>query len=123
MAEPISVAAGIISLVERSKRLFSTTSNLSGLDKRDPAYVLEAEICSRILDEIGQVSLSAPSSLPESATLSLQLCQLHLQTLIQAFAHAMSKPSIAQHNARQMQENALKKFRRSVKLLRDIVME
>ncbi|KAF1845021.1 uncharacterized protein K460DRAFT_416352 [Cucurbitaria berberidis CBS 394.84] len=127
MAEAVSLAAGTLTIVNHA-RVVSTF--LSDHDKSQnnlsAAVKLEIEIYSEILEEIGQIALSGTSRLPRSATLSLQLCELHLSNVERIIRRNVEKitlsTAIRWPEAGDLEKH-LGSYRRSVKILRDIVMD
>jgi hypothetical protein len=118
--EPLSLVAGVISLVGISRKAIDTLSlSNAWKGKSDSLVLLETQVCVQLLDEMGQITLSRASAVPQSAVLSLRLCERHLSFLqknqdLSSLEQAYKKSSILQ---------SLKEFRRAVKLLRDIVMD
>jgi hypothetical protein len=129
--DPLSVTAGTLAVVSTAQKVSNLLINLlkeTKVSEQLSTVQLEVEIYTKILEEVGQIALSGTSSLPESARLSLQLCERHLAK-VNAEIHELfgsergwrgKKPASGAENSL---VETLKSYRRSVKILRDIVME
>ncbi|KAH4014498.1 hypothetical protein HBI70_177610 [Parastagonospora nodorum] len=127
--DPLSVTAGTIAILSLAKRTFE---NLKELQTDRFGHLttirLEIEIYNKILEEVGQIALSGTSLLPESARLSLQLCHRHLTTVTAEIDKLYALKSGRKSNKPASSAEAslvetTKNYRRSVKILRDIVMD
>jgi hypothetical protein len=130
MAEAIGIAAGVIGIVDHAARVSTFLSDLV-VSKKGAIWrtvKLEIEIYTTILREVGQIALSGTSALPQSASLSLQLCELYLSKLQDKIPRVLDSETnsarkiFAKHASDEMMSD-LKDYRRSVKILRDVVME
>lgn len=130
MAEPLSIASGTIALLLLAQEKFLRFKQVpSSQYEAYNTVQLEVEIYTKILEEVGQIALKGTSSLPESATLSLQLCQRHLHKLMSEIdvvfgSNPERKPKrLSSDAAGAKMVETMRNYRRSVKILRDIVME
>lgn len=125
MADPISIVSGALSVVDRAAQLSAWLSRLTSAQKEGRRFNtlnFEINIYTKILEEVSQIALSGTSKLPESATLSLQLCNVHLSELETRLKHVL-KASRKYTTDQEDLETSLKDYRRSVKMLRAIVTE
>ncbi|OAQ60276.1 type specific antigen domain-containing protein [Pochonia chlamydosporia 170] len=114
--DPLSLTAGVINIVDSSRRtLQALSSSSSWQGERASLVQLETQICIQILDEMGQIALSYTSSIPESASLCLRLCQRHLQVLDKHLTDLKKAPRKLLPVTEL--EKTLKDFRRSVNSL------
>jgi predicted membrane protein len=127
MAEPISIVSGALSVVDRAARLSIFLSGLTSAQKEGRGFDtlnFEINIYTKILKEVSQIALSGTSKLPESATMSLQLCNVHLSEIESKLEHILKASKLLKKMSEQKDlEASVKDYRRSVKMLRAIVME
>ncbi|KAF2786346.1 hypothetical protein K505DRAFT_343884 [Melanomma pulvis-pyrius CBS 109.77] len=129
--DPLSVTAGVLSIASLATKVSRSILESVTFEEKNysTAVKLELEIYTNILEEVGQIALSGLSELPESAKLSLQLCHLHLSSLAdvaeKARPQARKKLFDDGRKAGQMKslQTGLKDYRRSVKILREIVTD
>jgi hypothetical protein len=127
--DPLSIAAGALAVLQSAEKTFKLLENIR-ISEKLTSVQLELEIYNKILEEVGQIALSGTSSLPESARLTLRLCQRHLDKVMTEMDDLYgSKPRWKSRipSSTDIFEatlvKAMKNYRRSVKILRDIVME
>jgi hypothetical protein len=136
--DPLSITAGTLSVVSHAFKileLLKAPGKDVGLSESSAAVRLETEIYTKVLQEVGEIALSGPSTLPESAMLSLQFCQQQLTRLETHIKRAFDSNNdtspvmkrrlglVVKESAAQELVKGMKDYRRSVKILRDIVME
>lgn len=125
--EAISLVSGALSIVSRAAQLSISLSRLTSSQKESQGIDtlnVEIHVYTKILQEVSQIALSGTSKLPESATLSLQLCNIHLSEIEAKLKHVFTPPRLLKMVSYQkMIEASVKDYRRSVKTLRAIVME
>jgi predicted membrane protein len=121
--DPLSIASGTIGLVSRAIHLRDVLAPLQDQDSKFEV-VTEIGIYTKILEEVGRIALSETSTLPESATMALQLCNLHLSKIEEEVKKsARASRTFKTLSVTKVLEPPLKRYRRSVKILRAIVME
>ena len=116
--DPLAFAASSISLGQSGRLLMERLLSPPAKNRNDlfsPSEILEIGIYVDLLNEISEVSVRARSTLPRATRSCVQLCEARIQTLD---AFYKSKRFRSKET-----EKAVKELMRSVKLLRDIVME
>jgi hypothetical protein len=129
--ESLSVTAGTLAIVSTAQKLSFELFNLlkeTKVSEQLSTIQLEVEIYTKILEEVGQIALSGTSSLPESAKLSLRLCQRHLAKVDAEIQDLFGSERVLKgkkpaSGAETGLVETMRNYRRSVKILRDIVME
>ena len=115
--DPLSITATAMTLVQIGRvlmeRLLSSTAKSSAF--YSPSEILEIGIYIDLLDEISKLSVEAKGTLPHATLSCVKLCEERIRTL-----EAISK---SKRSSSKETEKAAKEFMRSVKVLRDIVME
>lgn len=125
--EPLSITAGTIAVLQIAGRAFQYIRDLATSEELQTVR-LEVEIYNRILEEVGQIALSSTTSLPESAQLSLQLCKRFVTEIVARIEECYvtkdgRKSKKPKSGAEDRLIETMKKYRRSVKILREVVME
>ncbi|XPS92846.1 hypothetical protein M3J09_002223 [Ascochyta lentis] len=134
--DPLSITAGSINVARYASTILDL---LRGRDKEIETskllstIQLEFQIYTRILEEVGQIALSGSSTIPENATLSLKLCHQQLsdleayvrKTFFSDSASTRMRLGSKKLGAGVVDElvSGMKDYRRSVKVLRDIVTD
>ncbi|KAF1922502.1 uncharacterized protein M421DRAFT_426844 [Didymella exigua CBS 183.55] len=130
--DPLSITAATISILSTAQETFKHLKHLQEFQTSEfeqlTTVQLEVEIYNKILEEVGQIALSGTSSLPESARLSLRLCQRHLVKVMAEIdeLYVLKSGRKSKKPASGAEANlveTMKDYRRSVKILRDIVMD
>lgn len=115
--DPVSLASSAIGLVVLARKSLSIASSKLFYGELGETVLLETQICVQLLEDLGAFSLSSTSEVPPSASLCLSLCHQNLDNL----QRLLKKKSVLKES-RDI-SHALKEFRRSVKLFRDIMSE
>lgn len=124
MADPLSLAAGSIAVIQHVAKLLPRLRQ-RGSAQNDPIdwILIETELYTQVLKEISQISLRGSSSVPDSATMCLQACDRSLRSIEEYLPKAVKGNKYLSGSDKQYLERVLGNFRRYVKLLRDVVME
>lgn len=112
--EVIGLASSIISIKEIGLKALNRLRTHSDYD--GALEYLDIEIYLGILQEISKIMLSCSQLMPETAESCLRLCHVNLRQVESLTYKSKMKFTLDM-------EKRLKKFKRAVQLLRDIVME
>jgi hypothetical protein len=116
-------------LLTKTNRLLRSLRSEKLISVEFASTLLETQLYTQILDEVGTIALSETSSIPESASLCLQLCGRHLGQVEEWLARFHEKKKLGNDDRLSIYDfrdgliRTLTDFRRFVIVLRDIVME
>lgn len=117
--DPLSLSASIVALVDLSTLLVKRISVLYGLGHSQGRYE-EFLVYESILHDLGEIATSFRHQIPETMAPCIRLCHRRLEYLQSLF---LNSSKIKRLSSSIDIERGLKGFSRSVKLLRDVMME
>lgn len=123
--EAVGLAASLISIADLSRSISFKTLLLHTSPNVSSSDMLEYQIYCEILIQVGGQSLSIPGKLPDAVQTGLTLCHERI-TQVENFLSSPTRNMIRSIIGRfrhQEAKSAIRDFGRSVKILRDIVME
>ena len=118
--DPLGVMASLINLVTISARTVKLLLTLSEVSSPD---ILEYKVYCQILSQVGEQSLSISGKLPNTAARAgLTLCHVRTTQVVTSLSENMILSKKGQSLPQDV-KRAIKDYGRSVKILRDIIME
>lgn len=126
--EPVSVAAGIFSLIQAGRSILRPFANLKDLDYLNNELLL-FRLHLGILEEISQLTLASTTELPSTAQSCAHLCQTHLERVRDGVSKVRGDKEFPTLKELKRHEKLLilvlqpmSEFSKTVQLYRDVVM-